>query len=98
LEGQVYENLFNPSYITSHVKHLLSGDIKEEDSSATLQGLCQESGSRRFVIDLWMTQGNQNVETLQLRNAIYVNWLTIVMMSKDKTFYILENSKTGNQL
>ena len=88
----------NPSYITSHVKHLLSGDIKEEDSSATLQGLCQESGSRRFVIDLWMTQGNQNVETLQLRSAIYVNWLTNVMMSKDKTFYILENSKTGNQL
>ena len=80
------------------MKHLLSGDIKKEDSSATLQGLCQESGSKRFVIDLWMTQGNQNVENLQLRNAIYVNWLMIVIMSKDKTFYILENSRIDNQL
>ena len=80
------------------MKHLLSGDIKEEDSSATLQGLCQESGSRRSVIDLLTTQGNLNVEELQLYNAIYVNWLMIVIMSKDKTFYILENSRIDNQL
>ena len=80
------------------MQHLLSGDIKKEDNSTTLQGLCQESGSRRSVIDLLMTQGNQNVEKLQLRNAIYVNWLMIVIMSKDKTFYILENSRIDNQL
>jgi hypothetical protein len=85
-------------YITSHVRHLLSGDIKKEDNSATLQGLCQESGSRRTVIDLLMTQGNQIVEKLQLHNAIYVRWLMIVIMSKDKIFYNLENSRIGNQL
>ena len=63
---------------------------RKEDNSATLQGLCQESGSRRYVTDLLTTQGNLNVEELQLYNAIYVNWLMIVIMSKDKTFYTLE--------
>jgi hypothetical protein len=45
-----------------------------------------------------MTQGSQLVEKLQLQDAIYVNWLILVIMSEDKTFYDLENSRIGNQL
>ena len=70
----------------------------KQDISATLQGLCQESGNRRTVIDPLMTQGSQLVEKLQLQDAIYVNWLILVIMSEDKTFYNLENSRIGNQL